>query len=91
MVLIIVVIGALLAMGSYVKRGFQGRWKSSVDDLGDQYDPRVANTEIRHTLDITTNTQIQVFDTFSEGSYTRRLDETISTEKKAGFIEVGEY
>ncbi|MBF0511594.1 MAG: hypothetical protein HQL13_04605 [Candidatus Omnitrophica bacterium] len=36
-ILIVVIIGALLAIQTYIKRGIQGRLKSSADDIGDQY------------------------------------------------------
>jgi hypothetical protein len=36
-VLIVVIIGALLTIQVYLKRGVQGRLKSSADDIGDQY------------------------------------------------------
>ena len=37
--LIVCLIAALLAMGTYIKRGVQGRLKESGDELGQQYDP----------------------------------------------------
>ena len=43
-VLIIVIIGALLAIQVYIKRGIQGRLKSASDDIGDQYSPGNTNT-----------------------------------------------
>jgi len=36
-VLIVVIIGALLTLQVYIKRGVQGRLKSASDDIGDQY------------------------------------------------------
>ena len=36
-VLIIVIVGALLTIQVYIKRGVQGRLKSAADDIGDQY------------------------------------------------------
>ena len=47
-VLIVVIIGALLAVQTYIKRGVQGRLKSAADDIGDQFSPGNTN-EIRHT------------------------------------------
>ena len=41
-VLIMIIIAALLTIQNYVKRGIQGRIKSSSDDIGDQYS--VGNT-----------------------------------------------
>ncbi len=36
-ILIAVVVGALIAMSIYMKRGLQGRLRSSSDDIGEQY------------------------------------------------------
>ena len=36
-VLIVVIIGALLTIQMYIKRGVQGRLRSAADDIGDQY------------------------------------------------------
>jgi len=38
-VLIAVVVGALLAIQVYVKRGVQGRFKQAADDIGEQFSP----------------------------------------------------
>ena len=43
--LIIIVIGALLSIQVYIKRGIQGRLRSAADDIGDQY--AVGNTNRR--------------------------------------------
>ena len=42
-VLIIVIIGALISIQVYIKRGIQGRLKSSSDDIGDQFSPGNTN------------------------------------------------
>lgn len=47
-ILIIVVIGALLSIQVYVKRGIQGRLKSATDDIGDQFS--LGNTNVTHTM-----------------------------------------
>ena len=36
-ILISVIVGALLTMNVYIKRGIQGRFKTSADDIGDQF------------------------------------------------------
>lgn len=36
-ILVVIIIGVLLAMQVYIKRGLQGRLKSSTDDIGEQY------------------------------------------------------
>lgn len=38
-IIIAVVVGGLLAMQHYVKRGYQGKLKSAADDMGQQFDP----------------------------------------------------
>jgi len=42
-VLVIIVLGALLATQSYVKRALQGRYKDAADEIGDQYSPGNSN------------------------------------------------
>ena len=89
-VLLIIVMGALLAISNYFKRGLQGRWKAAMDDLGDQYDPRAADTAIRHTLVQSTNTSIVAVNT-TGGFWTKRTDDTISVERKQGQATVAGY
>lgn len=52
-VLLTCVIGALLAIQIYFKRGVQGRLRTNVDNIGSQYDPASANSNV--TMTITTN------------------------------------
>lgn|SRR3990167_11034795 len=89
-IIIIIVMGALLAISNYFKRGLQGRWKAALDDLGDQYDPRAANSSLRHTLVSSTNTSIFVINR-DGGYWTMRTDESLSTERKQGTVSVGSY
>jgi Flp pilus assembly pilin Flp len=48
-VLVVVIIGALLTIQVYIKRGVQGRLKSAADDIGDQYSDGNTN-EIKTTV-----------------------------------------
>jgi len=48
-VLIVVIIGALLTIQVYIKRGVQGRLKSAADDIGDQYSDGNTN-EVKMTI-----------------------------------------
>lgn len=89
-VLVIIVIGALLAIQYYFKRGLQGRWKAAVDDLGDQYDPRVADSSVRYTLTQSTNTSIIALNQFG-GYWTQRTDDSVSVERKQGTVKAGAY
>lgn len=52
--MIAVVVGALIAMQVYVKRGLQGKLKSATDDIGEQYSPGYTTGVV--TVDSTTNT-----------------------------------
>lgn len=47
-VLIIIVIGALLTIQVYIKRGVQGRLKQATDDIGTQFSP--GNTNFKKTM-----------------------------------------
>lgn len=58
-VLIIIIIGALLTIQAYVKRGIQGRLRSASDDIGDQFDPGNTNLVSRTITTSTTNETFQ--------------------------------
>lgn len=60
-ILIIIIIGALLSIQVYVKRGVQGRFKSAADDIGDQFSP--GNTNVIKVV----TTQSTTKDTFKSG------------------------
>ncbi len=85
-----IIIGALLAMQMYIKRGVQGRWKAAMDDLGDQYDPLAANSNFRYTLESETNTTVVTMNS-ENGYYTKRSDYTSSVERKEGYMGSGPY
>ncbi|NLE65287.1 MAG: hypothetical protein GX606_05175 [Elusimicrobia bacterium] len=55
-ILIVIVIGALITMTQYMKRGIQGRAKSATDDIGGQYDPGNVN-RIKWTNTISNTSQ----------------------------------
>ena len=58
-ILIIIVIGALLSIQVYIKRGIQGRLNSATDDIGEQYSP--GNTNIKKITTVTSSTN-EVYD-----------------------------
>jgi len=89
-VLLVVVIGSLMTIQNYLKRGVQGRLRDAVDSLGDQYDPRTAVSFIEHTLSSETTTDIMALDS-GDGYWTKRTDTSSSIEKKKGAITVGAY
>ncbi len=75
-------------MQMYIKRGIQGRWKSAVDEFGDQYDPRVANSIVNYTVLSNSSTEVKI-DHVTGGDVTIREDSTNSVETKAGDTTVG--
>jgi hypothetical protein len=88
--ILIVIFGAFLTMQIYFKRGLQGRWKAAIDDLGDQYDPQTANTNLRQTLESNTFTKVVTMNLTGE-TWTKRSDLTNSIERKTGFEGAGPY
>jgi Flp pilus assembly pilin Flp len=86
-ILVIIVLGAFLTVGTYVKRGIQGRWKQTADDLGDQYDPRFANSNVRYVFESNTHTEVITVPGPS-GFFTTRTDETNSLERRTGHVTI---
>ena len=72
-VLIIVIIGALLSIQVYIKRGVQGRLKSAADDIGDQFS--VGNTNVTRTTTVHGNT----LETYTRGVQNSKLSTAEST------------
>lgn len=60
-ILIIIIIGALLSIQVYIKRGVQGRLKGAADDIGDQFSN--GNTNVIKKMITSSQTQ----DTFVSG------------------------
>lgn len=48
-ILILIVIVALLAMQTYLKRGIQGRMRESSDNIGEAYSPSYTTSEFTRT------------------------------------------
>ena len=61
-VLIVIVIGALLSLQVYIKRGIGGRLKSASDDIGDQFS--IGNMNMVHK----THTSSTTHETFLHGA-----------------------
>jgi len=51
-VIIAVIVGALIAMQIYIKRGVQGRFREASDQIGEQFSPETTT----YTYTTTTNT-----------------------------------
>jgi len=95
-ILVTIIIGAFLAMQQYLKRGFQGRWKSTMDDFGDQYDPRLINSQVNYTLVSNSDTVVQAVPaidpvTGASGFTTNRTDVTNSVENKQASTAIGSF
>lgn len=86
-VLLVIVIGAFIAMQSYMKRGMQGRWKATVDDLGDQYDPSKTNSFMNYVYQINSDTTVRAIPgtdpiTGQPGFFTNRVDISNTVETR---------
>jgi hypothetical protein len=81
MMLLIILIGALLAVGGYFQRGIMGRWKASVDSLGDQYNALNTNADITQTASVLVETTIQTIPD-AGGYWTMRRDDTNSLTQR---------
>ena len=66
-VLIVVIIGALLTIQVYIKRGVQGRLRSAADDIGDQYSD--GNTNVIKQ----TNRSSETREVFNAGNTTSQI------------------
>ncbi len=86
-VLTTVIVAALIVMGLYLKRGLQGRWRASVDDLGEQYDPAGGNGTITYFLNSSVETRIIAIPV-EGGVWTTRMDDTNMIETRSGTTRV---
>ncbi len=93
-ILLVIIIAALLTMQIYMKRGLQGRWKESVDGLGEQYDPDKANSVVTHRLVSNAESRVQVIPGFNHGiaGYaTLRSDASFAKETKNGTQQIEHF
>ena len=87
LVLMTIILAAFLSIQVYFKRGVQGRWKANIDNMGDQYDPRVAVTDITYKTHGNTVTKISS-QRVQGGIRTRREDIVESHQFKFGSSSV---
>ena len=95
-VLVIIILGVMVAMKDYVKRGIQGRWKSATDDFGDQYDPQAVNSNIMYATQVNSDSIVNIengsYSSTSgqeQGQWTSRNDQSNAVETKTGNTQVG--
>lgn len=74
------VVAALIAMGVYIKRGFQGKLKESTDQVGQQYSPGYT------TSNYTTRTNVAQTENITAGVTTTNI--TQNQQQKTGTEEV---
>jgi hypothetical protein len=79
-----VVVGGLLLMQHYVKRGFAGRLKSASDDMGEQFDPHVYKGEFTVTQSSETHQTVK-----NRETRTQHLKDQIS--KKTGKEDIAAW
>ena len=81
-VLIIIIIGALLSIQVYIKRGIQGRLRSAADDIGEQFSSGKMNATT------TTVSHSKTHDEYATGITTSTLDgkETSNTTVKSDMV-----
>ena len=93
-VILVVVIGVLVAMKDYIKRGFQGRLKSATDQFGDQYDPQYVNSNILYSTQGNSESIVTVASgsdaSGTPGQWTNRVDISNSVESKTGYTQTGD-
>ena len=91
-ILMIIIVAAFLTMQVYLKRGFQGRWKQAADGLGDQYDVNAFSSNVRYTLDSTSESTLCAVHGVSyngdAGMMTSREDSSTSVEQKSGAAHI---
>ena len=87
-ILFLVIVAALIAMQTYLKRGIQGHLKGGIDSIGEQYDPQtaVSDMSVHHVSNESTDSNSwTVYDTATTRNYevtrtqqTTYYDNTIS-------------
>jgi len=91
-VIVIIILGVMIAMKDYIKRGIQGRWKTSADDFGEQYDPQTVNSNILYQTQVNAQSIVSVTngqDKGQQGQWTSRTDTSNSLETKTGNTQTG--
>ncbi len=87
--IIAVVVGGLLLMQHYVRRGYAGRLKSSSDEMGEQYDPAKYTGNFTVTQHTRTQQDVNLAD--DKVTETKHLDPQTNirsgSEKVTGWTE----
>lgn len=86
-ILILIVIVALLAMQTYLKRGIQGRMRESSDNIGEAYSPAYTTSTFTLTTDAQTN---EKFDG-APGGGTQKTTLDYRDDDRVGNEDIPEY
>ena len=89
-VIIACIVGALLTMQVYIKRGIQGKLRSAADDIGRQYDPGNTTGDITISLNSDITTEIKSTEDNGKLKTTTTVHYTSQEERRDGYEEVGE-
>ncbi len=82
--IIAIIVGGLLLMQHYVRRGLAGRYRSSSDDLGEQFDPS------KYAGEVNVSQSSNVTQTMKNGTFrTEHLADQISTRE--GYENITAY
>ena len=77
------IVAALIAMGVYIKRGYQGRLKESTDQVGQQYSPGYTNSNY------TTTTNVAQTETVNAGETQTQISQ--NQQNKTGSEQVAAH
>ena len=92
-VVIAVIVGALLAMQVYIKRGVQGRFKQASDDIGEQFSAGAGYSNYETVSTISSTEKTSPGAAVAEGAVGTRGGSTTSTthqtQDRKGYEKVG--
>ncbi|MDD5004886.1 MAG: hypothetical protein PHS93_00040 [Candidatus Omnitrophica bacterium] len=90
---IVVIIVALIAMQSYLKRGIQGKIRESADSIGSQYEPGATESDFTITTssDITSTSLVDVDRTANRVNATTIVTTNMDEQSRTGTETVGAF
>lgn len=84
-VIIAVIVGALIAMQVYIKRGVQGRLRQAADDIGEQFSAGYTSTNMY------TNVTVNSTERITPGNNSTTRTDTKQTQNRTGNETVGNF
>lgn len=77
--IVAVVVGGLIGMQVYIKRGLQGKLKSASDEIGDQYSPGNTTSQTNVAVTTTSNESLSggITTSSSQTTQNRTTDESV--------------